>query len=242
MEGFAFFDIIFFALLAAYILNRLRATLGQDDGERIKKKDGRNIARLFDVPADEKDKQAAKQRLSEIAQQVMNKKPAEEKRAAPAEVKAEASLSPTIAKAVERIKEKDAQFSVNQFLTGAKAAFEMVLEAFDEGDRETLRNLLSDGLYKEFDEVITSRDGLGQVQKTTLVALQEPEILSASLRGTVAKLVLRFKSEQIAYTKDNTGKVIEGDMFHVEQVEDTWTFQRDIATQDPNWVITEMGD
>ena len=48
----------------------------------------------------------------------------------------------------------DPSFNPKEFINGAKLAYEMIVVAFADGDRKTLKNLLSREVYEGFDAAI----------------------------------------------------------------------------------------
>jgi len=133
----------------------------------------------------------------------------------------------------------DRQFTPEEFLEGARTAFEMVLEAFSEGDRDTLKMLLSKEIYKEFDDSLTALEADGKTQKTTLLAIVKSAITDATLTGNKARVTVEFVSEQVSLVRDVAGEIVEGDPSQQEAVEDSWVFERNLAASDPSWKVIE---
>ena len=141
--------------------------------------------------------------------------------------------------ALEQIRRADHDFAPRRFLGGAQAAFEMVVSAFAEGDTPTLRPLLGDDVYDEFAAAIRDRMAEGQVQETTIVALDEAEIISAEMRASTARVTVKFVSQQINVIRDKDGEEVGGDSSLIERVTDIWTFARNTRSSDPNWALIE---
>jgi predicted lipid-binding transport protein (Tim44 family) len=146
-----------------------------------------------------------------------------------------------LAAALQSVMRADRSFDVDHFLTGAKTAYEMIVGAFAAGDRATLRNLLSKDVFEGFEGAIAERERAGHTVESNFVGLDKAEITEAAMRGTTAQITVRFVSKLIQATRDNQGKVVEGDPARVSEVTDVWTFARDVAQRDPNWrlVATE---
>jgi predicted lipid-binding transport protein (Tim44 family) len=137
----------------------------------------------------------------------------------------------------------DPTFDAKHFITGARAAYEMVVSAFAEGDRRQLRSLLSREVFEGFDAAITEREGRGETSETRFVSIDGSTVTAAELRGRTAQLTIRFVSKLITATRDKSGAVTEGNAEKVTDVTDVWTFARDLSSRDPNWkvVATEAG-
>jgi predicted lipid-binding transport protein (Tim44 family) len=116
-------------------------------------------------------------------------------------------------------------------------AYEMIVMAFADGDRKTLKNLLSKEVYDGFNAAITERESRGEVVKSTFVGTEKIDITHASIRDSEEQITLRIISQLISATYDKEGKLIDGDAENVSEVDDIWTFSRDIRSRDPNWKL-----
>lgn len=137
----------------------------------------------------------------------------------------------------------DPSFDPKHFLTGARAAYEMVVTAFAEGDRRNLKMLLSKEVYDGFEAAIREREAKGETVETRFVAIDKAEITGAELRGKSAQVTVRFVSQLISATRNRDGEVIDGSPDRVIDVTDIWTFAHETSSRDPNWklVATEAG-
>ena len=135
----------------------------------------------------------------------------------------------------------DKSFDPKTFTGGAKAAYEMIVNAFNEGDRKTLKNLLSREVYDSFVQAIGDRESRGEVVQSSFVSLDKADITAATMKGRTAHVTVRFVSQMISAVKDKAGAVIEGSAEKITEVTDLWTFARDTSSGDPNWrlVATE---
>lgn len=144
---------------------------------------------------------------------------------------------------LQAIAGQDKTFDPEHFLTGARAAYEMIVTAFADGDRRALKNLLSKEVYDGFESAIRERESQSHRAETRFVSIDKSEIIGAELRGRTAQITLRFVSQLISVTRDRAGKVVDGSPDKVTEVTDVWTFARDLSSRDPNWklVATEAG-
>jgi predicted lipid-binding transport protein (Tim44 family) len=235
-DVFDIYTIIFLAL-AVFIFLRLRSVLGQRTGRERPPYDP-YAAREPGRPATEKVV-TLPNRTPEAAAVV---KPAEP--VAPGERwKGIAEAGSVLATGLDALVAADANFDPKHFLTGARAAYEMIVNAFAEGDRRTLKNLLSREVYDGFESAITEREKRGETVESRFVSIDNAEITAAELRARTAQLTVRFQSKLISVTRDKNGNVIDGNAEKVTDVTDVWTFARDLSSRDPNWklVATEAG-
>lgn len=154
-----------------------------------------------------------------------------------------ADTGSTAAAGLDAIASADANFDVQHFITGARAAYEMVVTAFAEGDRRQLRGLLSREVFDGFDAAIGERERRGETAETRFVSIDGATVTAAELRARTAQITIRFVSKLITSTRDRSGAVIEGNAEKVTDVTDVWTFARDVSSRDPNWkvIATEAG-
>jgi predicted lipid-binding transport protein (Tim44 family) len=148
-----------------------------------------------------------------------------------------------VAAGLDEIARAEPGFDVQVFLEGAKAAYEMIVTAFAQGDRKTLRTLLSKEVYEGFERALVDRERRGERVETTFVSIDRAEIENVEVKGRIAQVTVRFLSKLITATRDAQGRVIDGDPETVVDVTDVWTFARPLGTRDPNWqlVATEAG-
>ena len=154
-----------------------------------------------------------------------------------------AALGSPVAAGLDAIAREDKSFDGKHFVAGARAAYEMIVTAFAEGDRRTLKNLLSRDVYDGFEAAIREREAKGETAESRFVSIDKSDITDAELRGRTAQITIRFVSQLVSVTRDRAGAVIEGSPEKVTDVTDVWTFARDLSSRDPNWklVATEAG-
>ena len=148
-----------------------------------------------------------------------------------------------VAGGLDAIVNVDKTFDAKHFVAGARAAYEMIVLAYAQGDRRALKNLLSREVYDGFESAIREREEKGEKVETRFVAIDKADITGAELRGRTAQIRVRFVSQLISVTRDKSDNVIDGSPDKVTDVTDVWTIARDISTRDPNWklVATEAG-
>jgi len=131
----------------------------------------------------------------------------------------------------------DPAFDPKSFFQGARMAYEMIVTSFANGDRKTLRDLLSREVYDSFDKAIAEREARGETVKFTFVGISKLELAHVDIRGTEVQITLNIASQLISATLDRNGKVIDGDEETVAEVNDIWTLSRDMRSRDPNWTV-----
>lgn len=231
---FQFFDIILFAMIAIFLILRLRSALGRRDGHEGGYKD------LFSDP--NKDKPPHDETRDNIVHLPDNgvendadyaPTHAEETKPEPEIFEGPAAIG------LEEIRSIDPEFSAKEFIGGARAAFEMILGAYAAGDTQALKPLLSAEVYENFEGAIKERVANGESLEETLVGIIGAEIVEAGMAGDEAAVTIKFVSEQISTLRDKDGAIIDGDPTKVIRRIDFWTFSRDPRSRNPNWVLTE---
>lgn len=234
------FDIytIIFLALAVFIFFRLRSVLGQRTGRERPPYDPYSARDAVRSPANDKIV-TLPQRPAEPAVS----RPAEPPPPPADRWKDVAETGSSVAAGLDAIVAADASFDAKHFITGARAAYEMIVTAFAEGDRRQLRNLLSREVYDGFDAAIGERESRGETAETRFVSIDGSTITAAELRARSAQITVRFVSKLISVTRGRAGNVIDGNAEKVTDVTDVWTFAREVSSRDPNWkvVATEAG-
>ncbi|MEM6463688.1 MAG: Tim44/TimA family putative adaptor protein [Pseudomonadota bacterium] len=147
-------------------------------------------------------------------------------------------------KSLRSIIEADPDFDPREFVAGAKTAYEMIVNAYADGDKKTLKSLLSRDVYEGFVSAIKDRETRSESVKSSFVGIAKADIIQAEMKGTEANVTMRISSQLITATYDKDGQVIDGDPDSVGEVNDIWTFARETRSRDPNWklIATESED
>ena len=139
-----------------------------------------------------------------------------------------------------RIAETDRNFDPETFVKGARQAYKMVVEAYAKGDKETLDFLLAPRVYEAYARSIEAREEKNHTQITELERLRESEIVEASLNQDKAKIKVRFTAELATETRDSNDERVSGDLTRLKTVTEIWSFERDVASNDPNWKLSAV--
>lgn len=213
-------------MVAAFLVFRLRSVLGKRTGNERPPHDP--YARRDDAAAGRPD--AAEANDDDTVVSLPD-------RSAPAEPKSDIPDGTPATDGLKSIQAADSNFSVNEFIEGARMAFEMIVTSFASGERDTLRPLLSDEVYENFAGAIVEREGRGETMEMTLVGIREAEVLEATMDGRVAFVTTKIVSEQIEVVRDAAGEPVSGDPTKVTTVTDIWTFARNTRSRNPNWTL-----
>ena len=149
---------------------------------------------------------------------------------------------PSAGPGVRALLAADPAFNVARFLEGAQSAYRMILEAFWRGDVPSVRSFVDDEVYDTFAHAVEERNTAGHKLDNRLVAVEQTVISAASLDNKVATLAVRFEADIAAVTRNAAGEVIAGSLSDAVQTRDVWTFRRDLASRDPNWLLIETDE
>jgi len=156
------------------------------------------------------------------------------------------NIQPVNVDAVEKIN-KDVvisteanQFNETSFLKGAQAAYEMIVNAFANGDKKILKELTDPEIYKNFISVIDDRQLKKIKNEFTFIGIKKAKIEEIKNQETLYQVKVRFISEIISSTKDEVGKIINGNNNEIQTVNDVWVFRKDLNSDDPTWYLTEI--
>lgn len=205
-------DLIILAIIAGFIVYRLYVTLGEKTGYKGDGKTTQNNVVDFNTKKE--------------------RGPAVKTKEAPTE-----KIPAKFRAAVQEITKIDPDFSLEGFKEGASMAFEMILEAYAAADTKTLKKLLAPDVYKAFKSVINERKAKGHTLENTLVRIEEILIKDISIQDNKTQVHVQYTTEQVPVIKDSEGEIIEGCPNQIDQVIDTWTFERSLKSRDPNWFL-----
>jgi predicted lipid-binding transport protein (Tim44 family) len=225
------FDIytIVFLVLAVVIFLRLRSVLGRRNGHERPPTD---IYRPSPRTANNEDN---------VVPLPGRNTPAE---TASAEAMDEEEPATPLEKDLRDIRRADPSFNPDEFVEGAKMAYEMIVSAFAAGDRKSLKPLLARDVFDGFVSVIADRESRNETVESNFIGINKAEITEAALEGRTATITVRFVSELVSSTRNEAGAIVDGDPTEVMTVTDIWAFARDVTSRDPNWklVSTETTD
>lgn len=128
-------------------------------------------------------------------------------------------------------------FNKLRFVDSAQNAFQVITEAFNKGDVETLEMLVNKNILKKFQEVIDKRNKEGITAETDFICFDKVEIVNAVISGDKAKISVEFVSEQVNVLRDADGSVLEGDENFIQNITDVWTFEKALTSATPNWIL-----
>lgn len=149
------------------------------------------------------------------------------------------SLPESLKSIVKEIQQSDSNFTAKSFLKGATQAFEIIIDSFAKNDLKTLKDLLAPDVFDDFKTSIEEREKQGEVLETTLVRFESVELTGGEINDQKARLTVNFQTEQIHITRDKTGQIIDGHPHQIEQLIDTWVFERLLSSRNPNWILVK---
>ncbi len=218
-----YLDIIILLVVVVLIFQKLKTLLGtRPDMEE------RNIAetkatKLIDII--NKELEQTEEKLSEIKkEETKNQQTTTEEKTELSETDKALSLIPN--------------FNKENFINSAKKAFELIVTSFSKGDVKTLEMLVNLKLFKKFQEVINQRQNDGITSETDFIGFDSAEITHAEItKNDIAKITVKFISEQVNLLRNKEGEVIEGDEQYIQNITDVWTFERALTSTSPNWLL-----
>lgn len=218
------------AAIAGFLLLRLRGVLGERGGFE----DTDRIRRAKDAPA----KPAAENGNGVVTP--MPQRPAAEH---DDDIFAYAEPNSELGNVLREIKNADSSFQVGGFMDGARGAYELILTAFENGDKQGLKPYLEKPVFSAFSEAIDQREQAGLSVEMRFVGFRSAEPIEASFdRGTRrAEITVRFVAEVVTATRNAAGEIVEGDPSAVRRINDVWTFGRTMPSRDPVWTLVATG-
>lgn len=229
MPNFDILTLVFLGL-AVFVIYKLRSVLGTRTGTEKRPED---LFRRDEMPPAGQPMQGAQGNVVPM--------PGMRQPNTPAVAEPEARLASLMPKdhpafpGLVQIMAADQSFDPAEFVQGARGAYEMIVMAFAQGDKRTLKDLLSKEVYEGFEGAINDREGRKEKAETQFVSIDKAEIIDSLLRVRNAQVTVKFLSKLISVTRDAAGTVVDGNPEKVMDVTDIWTFARDVSSPDPNW-------
>lgn len=149
----------------------------------------------------------------------------------------ETLMAPEAQNGIRAIIAADRNFDVTRFLGGARSAYGMILKAYWQGEKDSLRPLCDDDVYGAFASAIDDRAAAGHVLDNRLVRIDSARITDASMTGSTAQVAVQFEADIAAITRDADGTVIAGSMEDAIPTREIWTFARDTRSRSPDWIL-----
>jgi predicted lipid-binding transport protein (Tim44 family) len=133
----------------------------------------------------------------------------------------------------------DPNFNINDFLSGSKNFFKIVLESFVSGNLENIKNFTKPSVLKSFKTAIDERNSEQETLIIDLKSIKENKITKAKITRSSIKLNVIFETFQVRALLDKNDKVIDGDNENEILVKDEWVFERKVNDNNPNWTLVE---
>lgn len=218
-------------IVAVVAIFKLRSVLGQrtgDEEQRIEKR--HRVKNREGAPSDDDENVVTLPRREREAEDLQPVPVIEAKTGeVEARIKAAAGADQETERGLFAILKQDPGFDPEPFLKGAKAAYEMIVTAFADGNRKALKDLLNREVYDGFARAIADREQRGEMVEQQFVGINRTDIVDADLKDGVASVTVRFLSQLISATRGKAGAVISGDLGKIKDVTDIWTFSRDVS-------------
>ena len=210
-------QILFFAGLAVFLAVRLYMALGKPTG------------RTHEEHVREERERAAAAPQGPRPVQTDQDRPA-----------ASAAFSGPAGEGLSAIAEADRGFDPDGFLKGARQAYEMIVDNYAKGDMDALAPLLTERVRAAYAQAIEARAEAGQTLTTEIERIKSAKIVEASLNDDRARVKVAFSAEIASELRDSDGQALEGDLSRLKTVDEVWSFERDVTSDDPNWRLAAV--
>ena len=127
---------------------------------------------------------------------------------------------------LETVYKKVNNFNHREFLDGAKKAFEIIISSFNNGDKKTLKSLVSKDVYSAFEKAIDEKTNNPESQFYSLIV---EGIADARVENNTISISVNFISEQML--NNDEGSIVKN--------KDTWTFEKSVNSSSPIWILTQ---
>lgn len=217
-----FIEIIFFALISAYLFYKLWMVMGQETDEDLDRRERRRKSFEEQATDDNVVPLRPKQSTSAFSD---------------GEEDEEIDLKPGVKEGLRQIRLQESNFNLRDFLQGSRRAYQMIVEAYSEGDMKTLKGLLTDTVYRQFEKAIEEQKAEGTVTKTKMERIDRCDADAIEVVDNRARITVRFRSRQIIITQAANGEIVNNPAEISIPITDIWTFVRTLNDSDPIWYL-----
>jgi predicted lipid-binding transport protein (Tim44 family) len=133
------------------------------------------------------------------------------------------------------LRARDPSFDVGRFMAGARSAYEMIVIAFAERDRETLEGLLAPKVMEGFERVMAEREAAGETETVEFIHPPRGDLETITVDDDTARIKVRFLAEHRHRTKGPEGESVDD-----RRTAEAWTFERNLTSRDPNWILVRV--
>lgn len=143
------------------------------------------------------------------------------------------------ASALAEMKRIEPGFSVTEFLGGARGAYELIVMGYENGELDEIKPFLAEDIYESFVDGVAAREDQGLTIEANFIGVREVKLIDATLDEDTneAELTIRFTGELTSAVRNSEGDIIEGSLTDVKRQKDTWTFARQMGSDNPNWTL-----
>lgn len=143
------------------------------------------------------------------------------------------------AKALAEMKRIEPSFSVTEFLSGARSAYEIIIMGYEKGELSEIQPFLAEDIYESFVDGVAAREDQGLTIESNFIGVRELKLENATLDPNTkeAELTIRFVAEMTSAVRNKDGEIVEGSVKDIKRQKDTWSFARTMGSDDPNWLL-----
>ena len=125
------------------------------------------------------------------------------------------------------------------FLEGAKIAYETIITNFASGNLKNIKYLLDNKVFEQFNDALKEREKKEHKSETTFIGINSASIKEHNKINNIIEVTVDFVSEIISCVKDKDNQILSGDPEKVKKVFDTWKFSKNSKSNNPNWLLTD---
>ena len=130
----------------------------------------------------------------------------------------------------------------NEFLKGAKIAYETIITDFSDNDNKIVASkpLLNQEILDQFNKALKERSERGHFAEITFIGINSAKIKEHKKIDNILNVTVDFIAEIITCIRDKEKKIISGDPEKIKKIYDTWVFSRDTTSANPNWKLVNI--
>lgn len=139
---------------------------------------------------------------------------------------------------IQKIKAREPDFDLDQFLRGSQKAFKLIVKLFADGQLQKLQHLISPQIYEKFRQAIEDRESREEKLEIEFLDVRS-ELSAIDFEEDKAIITVEFESHQIAATVSSDGLSYDNPSRLTTTVRDVWTFKKALDSNVKIWTLSK---
>lgn len=142
--------------------------------------------------------------------------------------------------AFDSIKKQYPSLDAMDLVRESRANFQNILSRYSKKDLGHVRDILNKDVYEIFAESLQNESDAGISTHIIVVKIFSSKVVGIKLKNTVLDMSVEFLSEQIIFSQDSDGNIVNGDQEYPKLVKEVWLFKKNLILNDNKMVLYKV--